>query len=77
MSIVKPTVVLKRFFFSDQTLSKTYIRHLQSFVTVFNEQVQNTEKSKVEVVSCLTTVKVNYLRENQMYSTYQIKLNQR
>ena len=60
MSIDKPTVVLKRFFwkFSERTLFNT-LRHLQLIVVVFNEQVLNTEKSKasfIEVVSCFTTV---------------------
>jgi len=59
MSIDKPTAVLKRFFlvFSERTLFKTF-RHLQSFVSVCNEQVQNIEKTKastVEVASCRAT----------------------
>jgi len=58
MSIEKPTVVLKRFFwkFSERTL----LRHLRLFLVAFNEKVQNVEKSKasfVEVVSCFATVK--------------------
>ena len=61
MSIDKPTVVLKHFFwkFSERTPFKT-LRHLKSFLVAFNEQVQNIEKSKasfVEVVSCFATVK--------------------
>ena len=60
MSIDKPTVVLKRFFwkFFDRILFT--LRHLQSFVVAFIEQVQNMEKSKVsvvEIVSCFATVK--------------------
>ena len=61
MSIDKPTVVLNRFFgkFSERILYKT-LRHMQSFVVAFIEQVQNIEKLKasiVEVVSCFATVK--------------------
>jgi len=61
MSINKPTVVLKCFFwkFSERILFNT-LRHLQSFVVAFIEQLQNTEKSKasvVKVVSCFATVK--------------------
>ena len=44
---------------SERTLFKT-LRHLQSFVVAFNEQVQDIDKSKaslVEVVSCFATVK--------------------
>jgi len=43
----------------ERTLFKT-LRHLQSFLVAFNEQVQNIEKFKasfVEVVSCFATVK--------------------
>jgi len=60
MSINKPTVVLKHFFkLSEQSLFNT-LRHLQSFVVAFIEQVQNNEKSKASifvVVSCFATVK--------------------
>jgi len=45
--------------FSERALYKT-LRHLQSFLVAFNEQVQNIEKPKassVEVVSCFATVK--------------------
>jgi len=61
MSIDKPTVVLKCFFwkFSERTLFKI-LRHLQLFLVAFNEQVRIIEKSKVsfvEVVSCFATVK--------------------
>jgi len=58
MSIDKPTVVLKRVF--GNYLNELCLRHLQSFVVAFNEQVQNIEKSKasfVEVVPCFATVK--------------------
>jgi len=55
-----PTAVLKRFFlFFARTLFKT-LRHFQSFVVTFIEQVQNIEKTKassVEVVSRFATVK--------------------
>jgi len=44
MSMHKPTVVLKRFF--GNSLSEICLRHLQSFLVAFNEQVQNIEKSK-------------------------------
>ena len=57
MSIDKPVVVLKTFFWK---LFGRTLWHLQSFVAVFIEQVQNIEKSKasfVDVVSCFATVK--------------------
>jgi len=60
MSIDKPTVVLKRFFWKFFERILFTLRHLQSFVVAFIEQVQNIEKSKasvVEVVSCFATVK--------------------
>jgi len=62
MSIDNLTVVLKTFFFlkfSERTLFKT-LRQLQSFLVAFNEQDQNTKKSKasfVEVILCFATVK--------------------
>jgi len=50
MSIHKPTVVLKLFWkLSERTLFKI-LRHLQSFLFAFNEQVQNIEKSKASFV---------------------------
>jgi len=52
------------------------LRHLQSFVVAFIEQVQNIEKSKasiVEVVSCFFTVKARFKRGNQMYISSQVK----
>jgi len=58
MSIDKPTVVLKRFF--GNSLIELCLRHLQSCLVAFNEQVQNIEMSKasfVEFVSCFATVK--------------------
>ena len=72
MSIDKPTVVVKCFFwkFSERILFNT-LRHLQSFVVVFIEQVQNIEESKasvVEVVSCFATVKARIqLRQSDVY----------
>ena len=61
ISIDKPTVVLKHFFwkFSERILFNL-LRHLQSFVVAFKEHVQNIEKSKAstaEVVLCFATVK--------------------
>ena len=55
------------------------LRHLQSFVVAFIEQVQNIEKSKaslVEVVSCFATVKAR-IQERQadvQYISSQVKL---
>ena len=60
MSIDRPPVVLKRFY--ESSLRELYLKHLQSFVAVFNEQVQNIERSKasvIEVRSCLDVVKIN------------------
>ena len=68
MSIDKPTFVLKRFL--ENSLSEFLfdtLRHLQSFVVAFIDQVQNIEKSKaslVEVVSCFATVKAR-IQERQ------------
>jgi len=60
MSIDKPIVVLKRFFFG-KSLSKLCLRQLQSFLVALNEHVQNFEKFKISfvqvVVSCFVTVK--------------------
>jgi len=67
MSIVKPTVVLKRFFMEILWANSVHIKTLQSFVCAFIEQVQNIEKSRasvVEVVSCFTTVKAR-IQERQ------------
>ena len=47
-------------FFCVNSLSELYLRDLQSFVAVSNEQVQDIEKTKasvVEVVSCCATAK--------------------
>ena len=58
MSIDKPPVVLKNFY--KTSVSELYSKHLQSYVAVFNKQVQNIEQSKTsitEVRSCLDAVK--------------------
>ena len=54
----KPPIVLKQFY--KAPLSELYLKHLQSFIAVFNEQVQNIEQSKAsigKVRSCLDAVK--------------------
>jgi len=61
MSTDKPPVVLKCFFenFLSEFCFNT-LKHLQSCVVAFIEQIQNTEKSKastVDVVSCFVIVK--------------------
>jgi len=76
MSINKPAVVLKRFFgFFERTLFT--LRHLQSFVVAFIEQVQNIEKSKasvVEVVSFSATLKARIQeRQSDVLYTSQVK----
>jgi len=53
------------------------LRHLQSFLVAFNEQVRNTEKFKasfIEVVSRFATVKARIQEKSRC--TYQVKLNQ-
>ena len=75
MSMDKTAVVQKRFFLIFERILFT-LRHLQSFVVAFIEQVQNIEKSKasiVEVVSCFFTVKARFKRGNQMYISSQVK----
>jgi len=77
MSIDRPTVVLKRFFwkFFQRTLFKR-LRHLQSFLVAFNEKAQNIEMSKasfVEVVSCFATAKARIQRDHQMKISSQVK----
>jgi len=77
MSIDRPTVVLKRFFwkFFQRTLFKR-LRYLQSFLVAFNEKVQNIEMSKasfVEVVSCFATAKARIQRDHQMKISSQLK----
>ena len=80
MSIGKPPIVLKRFY--EASLSELYLKHLQSFNAVFNEQVQNIERSKAsigEVKSCLNAVKSTIKeRKKHMLLSRQIKskLNQ-
>ena len=80
MSIGKPPIVLKRFY--EAPLSELYLKHLQSFNAVFNEQVQNIERSKAsigEVRSCLNAVKSTIKeRKKHMLLSRQIKskLNQ-
>ena len=75
MSIDRPPVVLKRFY--ESSLNKLYLKHLQSFVAVFNEQVQNIERSKasvIEVRSCLDVVKSTIKeRQKQMFISTQVK----
>ena len=75
MSIDRPPVVLKRFY--ESSLSELYLKHLQSFVAVFNEQVQNIERSKasvIEVRSCLDVVKSTIKeRQKQMFISTQVK----
>ena len=45
LSTDKPPVLLEHFF--ENSLSKLYFKHLQSFVAVFHKHVQNIEQSKV------------------------------
>ena len=76
MSIDKPPIVLKRFY--EAPLSEFYLKHLQSFIAVFNEQVQNIERSKAsigEVRSCLDAVK-STIKKRKNYVFNQRKLNQ-
>ena len=57
-SIDKPPIALKRFY--EAALGELFLKHLQSFIAVFNEQVQSIERSKAwigEVRSCLDAVK--------------------
>ena len=53
------------------------MKHLQSFIAVFNEQVQNTERSKVwigEVRSCLDAVKSTIKeRKKHVFIATQVK----
>ena len=75
LSIDKPPVLLKHFF--ENSLSKLYLKHLQSFVDVFHKHVQNIEQSKislVEVVANLDSVKTIILqRKRQMFVSVQVK----
>ena len=67
--------MLKRFY--ESSLSELYLKHLQSFVAVFDEQVQNIERSKasvIEVRSCLDVVKSTIKeRQKQMFISTQVK----
>ena len=75
LSIAKPPVNLKRFY--ESSVSVLYLKHLQSFFAVFNEQVQNIEQSKAlinEVRSSLNAVKLTVeKRSKQMFISTQIK----
>ena len=75
LSIDKPPVLLKHFF--ENSLSELYLKHLQSFVDVFQKHVQNIEQSKislVEVVANLDSVKTIILqRKRQMFVSVQVK----
>ena len=75
MSIAKPPVNLKQFY--ESSVSVLYLKHLQSFVAVFNEQVQNIVQSKAsidEVRSSLNAVKsIVEKRSKQMFISTQIK----
>ena len=75
MSIDKPPVLLKHFF--ENSLSELYLKHLQSFVDVFHEHLQNIEQSKislVEVVANQDSVKtIIHQRKRQMFVSVQVK----
>ena len=75
LSIAKPPVNLKRFY--ESSVSLLYLKHLQSFVVVLNEQVQNIEQSKAsinKVRSSLNAVKSTVeKRSKQMFISTQIK----
>ena len=75
LSIAKPPVNLKRFY--ESHVSVLYLKHLHSFVAVFNEQVQNIEQSKAsinEVRSSRNAVKSTVeKRSKQMFISTQIK----
>ena len=74
-SIEKPPIVLKRFY--KARLSKLYLKHLQSCIAIFNEQVQNIERSKASIYefrSCLDAVKSTIKeRKKHMFISPQIK----
>ena len=79
MSIDKPTFVLKRSFWKFFERILFTLRHLQSFVVAFIEQVQIIEKSTAsvfEVVSYFATVKARIQERQSHVSRYQAKLNQ-
>ena len=73
--IDKSPILLKHFF--ENSLSKLYLKHLQSFVDVFHKHVQNIEQSKislVEVVANLNSVKTIILqKKRQMFVSVQVK----
>ena len=75
ISIDKPPVVLKWFY--ESTVNKLYLKHLQSFVVIFYEQVQNIERSTAsttEVKACLDAVKSTIEeRQKQLFISTQIK----
>ena len=75
LSIDKSPVHLKHFF--ENSLSKLYLKHLQSFVAVFHKHVQNIKQSKVslvKVVANLNFVKTIILkRKRQMFVSVQVK----
>ena len=75
MCIDKPPVVLKRF--QKSSVNELYLKHLQSFVVIFNEQVQNIERSTAsitEVKACLDAVKSTIEeRQKQLFISTQIK----
>ena len=77
MSIDKPPIVLEQFY--ETYVSKLYLKHLQSFVSVFHEQVQNIERSKasiIEVRPALDAVKSTIKeRQKHMFIATQIKSN--
>ena len=75
LSIAKSPVNLKQFY--ETPVSVLFLKHLQSFVAVFNKQVQNIEQSKAsinEVRSSLNAVKSTVEnRSKQMFISTQIK----
>ena len=78
MSIDKPPVVLKWFY--ESSVNKLYLNHLQSFVVIFNKQVQNIKRSTAsitEVKACLDAVKSTIKeRQKQLFISTKIKLKQ-
>ena len=76
-SIDKPPTVLKRFY--EAPLSELYLKHLQSLIAVFNEQVENIERSKASiggVRSCLDAVKSTIKERKKHTCSYRRKLQQ-
>ena len=67
----KPPIVLKQFY--EAPLSELYLKHFQSFIAVFNEQVQNI-RTVGEVISCLDDVKSTIKeRKKNIFISTQIK----